>query len=146
MTGWRVGYLNASKAIVDAIYLSYQHTLTCVSEFSQIAGIVALDCTADMERMRQSYERRRNLFVGQLQQIKGFTCLIPEGAFYAWCRIEKDGMSAPEVSNYLLEKANVVSVNGHAYGSGSEKCVRMCFASSEEELNQAVKNIKKAFL
>lgn len=146
MTGWRVGYLCAEKSLVDAVYLSYQHTLTCVSEFSQIAAIAALDCLDEMERMRQIYAYRRDLLIGKLREIPGITCVIPEGAFYAWCRIERNNMSSTEICAYLLEQAQVVAVDGFAYGLSSEKCVRMSFAASECDLLAAAERIKNAIL
>ena len=141
MTGWRVGYLCAEKSLVNAIYLFYQHTLTCISEFSQIAAITALDCNAEMEMMRQSYERRRALLCDALADIPGVNCLKPEGAFYAWAKIEKDGMDDVQISEYLLDKARVVTVAGSGYGLGSECCVRMCFAISDEEIIEATKRL-----
>lgn len=144
MTGWRIGYLCASKSLVDAIYLCYQHTLTCISEFSQIAAVTALDCHKEMEQMRESYARRRDMLILGLQQIPQATCLLPEGAFYAWCRFDKDGMDSDAICEYLLEKAQVVCVSGNAYGLGSERCVRMCFASADRDIQDAVKRIEAA--
>jgi len=141
MTGWRVGYLCAEKSLVNAIYLYYQHALSCISEFSQIAAITALDCTEEMELMRQSYERRRALLCDALADIPGVNCLKPEGAFYAWAKIEKDGMDDVQISEYLLDKARVVTVAGSGYGLGSECCVRMCFAISDEEIIEATKRL-----
>lgn len=143
MTGWRIGYICAEKQVVDTIYLAYQHALTCISEFSQYAAIVALDCKDEMEMMRRSYEHRRNLVISRFQEIPGMNCLLPEGAFYAWCRIDKNEMTAPEICEYLLNEAQVVTVNGHAYGPGSEKCVRMCFATAEEDLDKAIRRIRQ---
>ncbi len=144
MTGWRVGYLCAERSIVNTIYLAYQHTLTCISEFSQIAAITALDCAAEIEQMRKSYAYRRDLLIGRLQKANGVRCLVPEGAFYAWCKIEKDSLDADGVCAFLLEKARVVSVSGAAYGLGTEQCVRMCFAASESDLTLAAERIGAA--
>lgn len=144
MTGWRVGYLCAEKSLVNAIYLYYQHTLSCISEFSQIAAITALDCTEEMEMMRQSYERRRALLCDSLADIPGVNCLKPEGAFYAWVKIEKDGMDDVQICEYLLNEARVVTVAGSGYGLGSECCVRMCFAVSDEDIIETTKRLHAA--
>ncbi len=142
MTGWRVGYLCAAKELVSAMYLFYQHTLTCISEFSQIAAITALDCKAEMEQMRKSYEYRRSLLCDNLTLLPGVTCRMPEGAFYAWVKIEKDGMNDVQIAEHLLERAQIVTVAGSGYGLGSDSCVRMCFAASETELIEAVKRLR----
>lgn len=141
MTGWRIGYLCAAPALVNAIYLYYQHTLTCISEFSQIAAITALDCTADMERMRRSYERRRALLCDGISDIPGVQCLTPEGAFYAWVKIEKDGMNDVQICEYLLDQAQVVTVAGSGYGLGTESCVRMCFAAADAEIAECTRRL-----
>jgi len=91
--------------------------------------------------MRQSYERRRALLCDALADIPGVNCLKPEGAFYAWAKIEKDGMDDVQISEYLLDKARVVTVAGSGYGLGSECCVRMCFAISDEEIIEATKRL-----
>lgn len=145
MTGWRLGYLAAEKAVVDTIYLLYQHVLTCIGEFVQEAGLIALDCDAEMEEMKLSYESRRDIFVEKLNAITGVHCLVPEGAFYAWVRINHRGMNDCELANLLLEQAHVVVVPGSSYGKGGENCVRMCFASSLHDLLEAAQRIGKVF-
>lgn len=144
MTGWRVGYLCAARPLADAVYLAYQHTITCLSEFSQIAALTALDCADEIERMRRSYARRRDLLIGGLQEANGVSCLVPEGAFYAWCKIEKDDMNSAQICEYLLENAQVVAVSGSAYGLGTDKCVRLCFAASDDELSRAATRMQAA--
>ena len=145
MTGWRVGYLCAAKELVDAIYLFYQHTATCISEFSQIAAITALDCMDEMQKMCDSYAKRGDMLCGGLNQLPGIRCLKPEGAFYAWAKIEKEGMDDAQISNFLLEKAQVLTVAGREYGFGTENCVRMCFAASEAEINGVISRLKAFF-
>ena len=144
MTGWRIGYICAASKLVDLMYLPYQHTLTCISEFSQLAAITALDCTKEMNEMLKSYQRRRSILVDGLNEIPKAQCLMPEGAFYAWLKFDIDGLDSDGISNYLLEKANVVSVSGKSYGLGSKQCVRMCFAASDDDLIGAVQRIKNA--
>ena len=144
MTGWRIGYLCASREITDTIYLAYQHALTCISEFSQIAAMTALDCVEDVERMRASYERRRGILIDGLRSIPGIQCLLPEGAFYAWCRMDHAGAEPGKLSDFLLKEAHVVTVDGKAYGPHVENCVRMCFAAAETDLIEAVDRIGAA--
>lgn len=144
MTGWRVGYMCAETSIIDAVYLYYQHTLTCVSEFSQLAALEALEHNAEMNEMCHSYEKRRDIFINSLNSIRGIKCLKPEGAFYAWCKVEKSGIKPDKVSEFLLEKARVVTVAGSAYGLETEGCVRMSFAAAEKDLIEAAGRIAAA--
>lgn len=144
MTGWRLGYLAAPRPIARQIYKLYQHSITCVSGFIQKAAVVALDCAAEIEAMRASYARRRELFFAALNAIDGVEAIAPEGAFYAWVRIEKGDMDSFALCNYLLEEAMVVGVPGESYGSGGEKCVRFSFATALEDLLEAAQRIKTA--
>lgn len=144
MTGWRLGYLSANRILVDKIYKLYQHTLTCVSEFCQEAAVVALDSKEEIKTMCEVYENRRIFFIEALQKIPGVSCRFPEGAFYAWAQINKDEKNSEEISNYLLEKAKVVTVPGSAYGLGGDKCIRMSFATATSDLYEAAERIKKA--
>lgn len=144
MTGWRLGYLAAPRPIAKQIYKLYQHSITCVSGFIQKAAVVALDCTAEIEAMRASYAHRRELFFAALNAIDGVEAIAPEGAFYAWVRIQKKDMDSFALCNYLLEEAMVVGVPGESYGSGGAKCVRFSFATALEDLLEAAQRIKTA--
>ena len=144
MTGWRLGYLAAERSVIRQVFKLYQHSVTCVSGFIQKAAVVALDCGEDVERMRRSYQHRRDLFFEKLNAIDGVDAKIPEGAFYAWLRIDKNGMSSAEICDYLLREARVVGVPGDAYGVGGEKCLRFSFAEELSQLLEAADRIKTA--
>lgn len=144
MTGWRLGYLCAPKDTMKPVSILHSHTVTGVCTLIQDAGIVALDCTDEIEAMRKVYEERRNTFIGALNRIPGVTAEYPEGAFYAWVKMEMDGMDSFQMAEYLLEKAGVVGVPGASYGSGGENCLRFSFANSMDELMEAVKRIDGA--
>lgn len=144
MTGWRMGYLAAPRHIAEQVYKLYQHSITCVSGFMQKAATVALDCTNEIEAMRRSYEERRDLFFAKLNAIDGVEARIPDGAFYAWVRIEKNNMDSFAICNYLLEEALVVGVPGDAYGAGGEKCIRFSFATALDKLMEAADRMKAA--
>ena len=144
MTGWRLGYLHAAKEVVDQMFRLYQHVFTCLGEYVQEAGAVALDCTEEIEMMRQSYQDRRDSFVGALNAIPGVNCLVPEGAFYAWVSIDYQGMDSNQIADHLLEKAHVATVPGYAYGKECGNCIRLCFAAAPAELEEAVRRIRIA--
>lgn len=143
MTGWRMGYIIASKNNISLMNKVYSHSITCVNEFIQYGGVVALNCYEDIERMRQAYQRRRDYFIDSLNQISGVNALKPEGAFYAWVRF--DGFeNSTEIANFLLEKAHVAGVQGSAFSPNDKNHVRFSFATSDEELQKAVERIKNA--
>lgn len=137
MTGWRLGYLAGPSKYIDAINKLYIHTITGTSPFIQEAALIALDCTNDVENMLQEYKKRRDYFIEALNSIRGVTVLNPEGAFYAWCKFDNE----ENVSKRLLEEAKVIGVPGEAYGSGLAGFVRFSFASSMEDLQEAIKRI-----
>ena len=143
MTGWRAGYLAADVKLQKVMYNLFQHTMTCVSGFIQKACVVALDQEEEIEAMRLRYEQRRDMFIGELNQIPGVCCRMPQGAFYAWVKFDVPGMDSEAVCAYILEKAKVVGVPGVAYGT-DECCVRFSFAASDEDLAEAARRIRLA--
>ncbi|RYL92753.1 pyridoxal phosphate-dependent aminotransferase [Sporolactobacillus sp. THM7-4] len=143
MTGWRLGYLTAPKELITTMSKLYAHTISCVSPFIQEAAIVALDCKKEMEEMRLAYEKRRNLFINGLNSIPNVTAKMPEGAFYAWVKFEKEKMNSFQLADYLLKEAKVAGVPGDAYGKGGDQCIRFSFASDLNSLLEAVERIRK---
>ena len=144
MTGWRMGYMAADTEVAKCANKLFQHTISCVSGFIQKAGVVALDCDAEVEAMRKKYEERRDFFIAGLNAIEGIQCKVPKGAFYAWVRFEIPGMDSEQVCEFLLEKAKVVGVPGISYGEFEQACIRFSFATDDASLHQAVENIRKA--
>lgn len=140
MTGWRVGYVAASPELAKVMYNLFQHTMTCVSGFIQKAAVTALECREEIEQMRREYESRRDMFIGALNAIEGVSCMMPEGAFYAWVRFDIPGYDSERICDYILKNAGVVGVPGIAYGT-DEPCVRFSFAASKEELETAAARI-----
>ncbi len=119
MTGWRLGYAVAPVKVIDALDMLVLNTFTCAAEFTQVAAIEALrDSTNAVEAMVAEYRKRRDQFVAGLNQIPGFRCQAPDGAFYAWVNIENTGLSAEEVQKLLLEEAGVAGIAGAAFGPG----------------------------
>ena len=144
MTGWRIGYVAAPRYMIEKIYKIYQHSLTCMSGFIQQAATVALDCKEEIEEMRKSYEMRRDIFIDGLNKIPGVHAEKPQGAFYAWVKIDKKGMDSFQICDYLIEEAKVVGVPGDSYGFGGDKCIRFSFATDLNDLKETVKRIEAA--
>lgn len=144
MTGWRMGYLAASEPVYKAIYKLYQHSLTCVNSFLQVGAVEAFSCQKEIEEMRKVYAYRRDLLVNALNAIPGVCFVAPEGAFYAWVRFDIRGMSATQISEYLLEEAKIVGVPGNAYGEKQASYLRFSFATATEELVAMAERLKAA--
>lgn len=138
MTGWRLGYVAGPPKYIKTISKLFTHTITGTSPFIQEAAIVAFDCDEYVEKMRTDYSQRKNYFIQSLNSIPGVTCIVPDGAFYAWCRFDVEGNIADE----LLNNAKVIGVPGIAYGKGFDKYIRFSFASGMDELKEATKRIE----
>lgn len=144
MTGWRIGYLAAAPAVVTVAMKLFSHTMSCTSGFVQQAALKAFDCDAEIQAMCQEYQARRDLFVEGLNQIPGVHCQVPQGAFYAWTSFDVPGMDSTALCQYLLEQAKVVGIPGVAYGDTQGCHIRFSFATSMDQLAQAVANIRQA--
>jgi aspartate aminotransferase len=144
MTGWRLGYAVAPKEFVDALDLLVLNTFTCTAEFSQVAAIEALnDSTNAVDAMVLEYRKRRDLFVNKLNQIPGFRCQTPDGAFYAWVNIEDTGLSAEEIQRLLLEEAGVAAIAGAAFGPAGKNYLRFSLVSARNLLEDALDRIER---
>jgi len=142
MTGWRLGYAVAPVEVIDAMDLLVLNTFTCAAEFTQVAAIEALrDSTNAVEAMVAEYRKRRDLFVAGLNQIPGFRCQVPDGAFYAWVSIEDTGLSAEEVQKLLLEEAGVAGIAGAAFGLGGKNYLRFSLVSARNLLEEALERV-----
>lgn len=144
MTGWRLGYACAPKEVIGKMSILSQHTISCLSQFSMEAALAALDCQEDIARMVASYDARRSFFVKGLNDIPGVTCLVPQGAFYAWAKVDLAGKDSFEIADYLLDEARVAVVPGDSYGKGGSRCIRMSFATAEADLREALDRMRAA--
>jgi aspartate aminotransferase len=145
MTGWRLGYAVAPPEIVEQLELLAINTYTCVAEFTQYAAIQALrDTSGATPRMVREFAGRREQIVRELNQVPGFRCPHPDGAFYAWVNITGTGLAAEEVCRVMLEEAGVAAIAGVAFGASGRDFVRFSFASSSQTLHEAVARIQKA--
>jgi aspartate aminotransferase len=145
MTGWRLGYAVAPPEVAEALAMMAINTYTCVAEFTQYAAIEALrDREGATPKMVAEFSRRKEQFVRDLNEVPGFRCRAPEGAFYAWADIRGTGASAEEVCRVLLEDAGVAAIPGAAFGTAGKDFVRFSFASSVENLREAVVRMKQA--
>lgn len=152
MTGWRIGYIGAPLWITKAcIKLQGQFT-SGVCSIAQRAALAALLGKSDsLQMMKKAFLRRRDLICGLLKEVKGIKVRIPQGAFYVMPDIsyyfgKSDGetkiTNSDELALFLLNKAQVATVGGDAFGA--PECLRISYATSDELLIEAVKRIKEA--
>ncbi len=144
MTGWRLGYTVAPPDVAAALVMMAMNSYTCVAEFTQYAAIDALrDREGTTPRMVAEFARRREQFVHDLNEVPGFRCEAPAGAFYAWVDISGTGASAEHICRILLEEAGVAAIPGAAFGPSGKDFVRFSFASSMANLREAAERIAK---
>lgn len=142
MTGWRLGFVCAPEDLIQAMLKIHQYSLMCAPTMAQYAGIEALRSGSnDVEEMRKSYRRRRNFIVQSLNDI-GLSCHIPGGAFYAFPNITSTGYTSEEFAEKLLLEEKVAVVPGNVFGESGEGHIRCSYASSLEQLQEALKRMK----
>jgi aspartate/methionine/tyrosine aminotransferase len=116
---------------------------SCTASFTQVAGIEALrGDQSSVEKMRREFERRRDAFVKGLNQIKGFSCRLPKGAFYTFPNVLQTGWKSKKLADALLEQAGVACLSGTAFGDFGEGYLRFSVANSLENLNQSLERIQ----
>jgi aminotransferase len=142
MTGWRIGYACGPKEIIAGMTKIHQYTMMCVSITSQMAACEALQIgRASIEEMKREYRRRREFMVKGLNRI-GLECHNPQGAFYVFPSVKSSGLNALEFSQQLLKEQKVAVVPGTAFGKSGEGYVRMSYASSYDNLKEALSRIE----
>ncbi len=145
MTGFRLGYACGPAEIIAGMTKIHQYTMLCAPITAQIAAIEALKSgMKDVQDMKREYARRRRFMVDALNAI-GMSCHNPEGAFYVFPSIKSTGKKSLDFAKELLHQQKVALVPGVAFASGAEGFVRMSYASSYDNLKEAVSRIK-AFL
>ena len=145
MTGWRVGYAVAPKAVVAEMEKLQEHLVSGVTAVAQRAALAAMQGPQDCVReMVAAYERRRQVIHAGLNAIDGISCLLPESTFYAFANISSFGLSSWDFAKYLVKEHRVAVVPGSIFGQRGEGFVRISFAAEENILRQGIANIKAA--
>lgn len=143
MTGWRLGFLAAPAELVQVMLKIHQYTIMCAPHMLQHGAIEALRNTYDeVEHMQKSYLRRRNYMVQKLNQI-GLDCHTPGGAFYVFPSIKATGLSSEQFAEELLLQEKVAVVPGNVFGESGEGYIRCSYATSMEQLQEALKRIQR---
>ena len=144
MTGWRLGFSVWPKSIVDTAVRLCVNNHSCVNAPTQFAGIAALEGPQDdVVRMVKAFDERRRAIVPMLNQLPGFRCVDPGGAFYAFPNITGTGMTARDLQNRMLEEAGVATVAGTSFGIHGEGYIRFSYANSIENIRKAIERVGK---
>ncbi|AMX82476.1 aromatic amino acid aminotransferase [Geobacillus subterraneus] len=143
MTGWRLGFAAAPQDILQAMLKIHQYAMMCAPTMAQYGALEALrNGEHEVEHMRNSYRRRRNYFVAALNEI-GLPCHLPGGAFYAFPSIRHTGLTSEQFAERLLLEEKVAVVPGNVFGASGEGYIRCSYASSLEQLQEAIKRMKR---
>ena len=144
MTGWRLGWSFWPKHLVEHVNKLLINSVSCVNAAAQFAGIAALDGPDDsIHQMMEKFTQRRNLIHKGLNELPGVECSLPGGAFYAFPKVIGTGMNGTEFCKKAMHEAGVAIVPGTAFGKTCEDYVRFSFAASQDNISQALENIKK---
>ncbi|WP_197482102.1 pyridoxal phosphate-dependent aminotransferase [Polaribacter atrinae] len=152
MTGWRIGYIGAPEWIAKAC-TKMQGQITsgtnCIAQRAAITAVLAP--VSKIQYMVDEFKTRRDIIIGLLREIDGFKVNVPEGAFYVFPDVSAffgktiNGYkieTASDFSLFILERANVATVTGEAFGTPN--CIRISYAASELQIREAIKRIKEA--
>ena len=143
MTGWRIGYACAPRDLLEGIVKVHQYNIMSAPTMAQDAAVVALQgAEQDVQRMLAEYDRRRRMLVAGLNRI-GLPTFEPRGAFYAFPRVAGTGLSSEAFSERLLFEEHVAVVPGSAFGPSGEGHVRACYATSYEQIEEALARIER---
>ncbi len=142
MTGWRMGYGVMRADLATHIARLMTNSSSCTASFSQIAGIEALCGPQEsVDVMRAEFQKRRDIMVGGLNKIKGFSCRSPKGAFYVFPNITKTGWPSKKLADALLDDAGVAALSGTAFGDFGEGYLRFSVANSIENIEKALDRV-----
>jgi len=143
MTGWRMGYVCGPVEIIRQMLKIHQYALMSAPTTSQYAAIEAMsNGDGDVRSMRREYDQRRRRLLAGLREI-GLDCFEPRGAFYAFPCIQSTGLSSTEFCESFLLSEKVAVIPGNAFGPGGEGFVRMCYASSLDNISIALERMER---
>lgn len=145
MTGWRIGYAVGPQRFIGAMTRLQECTASCPTSVAQAGALAALkgpqDCVGEM---RTLYDRNRRVLVKGLNDLKGVSCVMPQGAFYAFPSIKGMGGNSWQVAEQLLDQARVVAVPGSGFGPHGEGYLRFSLAASAAEIAEALARLRRA--
>jgi aspartate/methionine/tyrosine aminotransferase len=142
MTGWRMGYGIMRADLATHIARLMTNSNSCTASFTQVAGIEALrGPQRSVDNMCAEFRKRRDVMVNGLNEIKGFSCRLPKGAFYVFPNIKKTEWRSKKLADALLEEAGVAALSGTAFGDFGEGYLRFSVANSIENIEKALERV-----
>jgi aspartate/methionine/tyrosine aminotransferase len=144
MTGWRLGFGVFPEFVAEKVAKLQTNSNSCTATFTQIAGVEALFGPQDEPRkMVEEFRARRDLIVDGLNQLPGFECHKPAGAFYVFPNITGTGKTSKEMETFLMHEAGVAALAGTSFGRYGEGYLRLSYANSRENIKRALEKIAK---
>ena len=145
MTGFRVGYALGPVGLIAPMMKVHQYSVACVDGAAQYAAVAALEGPQDcVKTMVTEFDRRRRLMHKRINEIKGFSCSLPKGAFYIFADIGQFEMSADDFSDWLVNEGKVCAIPGSAFGRNGEGYLRFSYATAYGKIEEAMNRIEKA--
>jgi len=142
MTGWRLGYGVMPSELASAVAKLQTNCNSCTASFSQRAGIEALrGPRGEVDKMVQEFRKRRDVIVAGLNEIDGVSCIMPEGAFYAFPNVSRWGMKSSCLADRIMDEAGVAVLAGTSFGQCGEGYIRLSYANSVENLKRALEKL-----
>jgi aspartate aminotransferase len=139
MTGWRLGYAAVPEPLVEPVTRLLINSVSCTSPAVQLAGVAALTGPRDeVEAMLAEFRRRRDAIVAGLNTLPNVSCVMPQGAFYAFPNVSGTGLRARELADRLLDEEGVAVLAGTAFGSHGEGYLRLSYANTLENIETAL--------
>lgn len=144
MTGWRMGYGVMPTWLADAVVKLMVNSNSCTASFTQRAGIEALEGPQDaVDKMVAEFRRRRDAIVAGLNEIPGFSCRTPAGAFYAFPNVMKTGIPSKQLADLCLYEGGVACLDGACFGEHGSGYLRFSYANSLDNIQEALARLKK---
>jgi aspartate aminotransferase len=143
MTGWRLGYAALPEPLIEPVTRLLINSVSCTPPAVQLAGVAALTGPRDeVDEMLAEFRRRRDAVVGGLNALPGVSCVMPRGAFYAFPNVMGTGLGSKELADRLLDRAGVAVLAGTAFGEYGEGYLRLSYANSLENIEEALASIR----
>ncbi len=142
MTGWRLGFGVMPELLAEKVAKLQTNSTSCTCSFTQVAGVEALFGPQDgVKAMVEEFSARRDLIVDGLNQLPGFSCHKPSGAFYVFPNIKETGKTSKEMEGFLMNEAGVAALAGTSFGAYGEGYLRFSYANSQENIKKALDKI-----
>jgi aspartate/methionine/tyrosine aminotransferase len=144
MTGWRLGYGIWPRSLVDHAERLQINSVSCANAATQVAAVAALRGPQDeVERMRRAFDERRKIIHRELNEIPGFRCVLPKGAFYAFPNTSGTGLASRELERRFLYDAGVACLSGTSFGALGEGYLRFSYANSAENIREGLRRVRE---